>query len=214
MMKINRKTLVLTSVITLLPMLAGLILWNRLPDTIATHFGPSGQADGWSSKPFAVFFFPLFLLGVNLLCIFITSADPKRRNISGKALGLVYWIAPLMSVIISILTYTTALGMELNVNLFVMLTMGLLFIAVGNYLPKSRQNYTVGIKIPWTLNDPDNWNKTHRFAGKLWMAGGVIILLNAFLNAVWLMVAIIFIMAFAPIIYSYILYRRSLSEGK
>ena len=210
-MEMNRKKIILTSLITLLPLPAGLILWNRLPDTIATHFGPDGQADGWSSKPFAVFFIPLFLLAMHLLCVFVTTADPKRRNIGSKTLGLVYWIVPLASLLVGILTYTIALGMELNINLFMSLVMGLLFIVIGNYLPKCRQNYTVGIKIPWTLNDPDNWNRTHRFAGKLWIAGGVIIMFGAFLATPWILVAAVFTMAFVPILYSYMLYRRSLS---
>ena len=211
MIKANLKKTILTSLITLLPLLAGLILWNRLPDTVATHFGPDGQADGWSSKAFAVFFIPLFLLAVHLICLAVTSADPKHRNIGSKALGLVFWIAPLVSVIIGILIYTIALGMEVNVNLFMMLFVGLLFIVLGNYLPKCRQNYTVGIKIPWTLNDPENWNRTHRFAGRLWIAGGVIIMLNAFLDTIWIMIAVITVMAFVPILYSYLLYRRSQS---
>ena len=209
-MKVNRKKIILTSLITLLPLAVGLLLWNRLPDTIAPHFGPDGQADGWSSKPFAVFFIPLFLLAMHLLCVFVTAADPKRRNIGDKPLGLVYWIVPMASLLVGILTYSIALGAELNVNFFMSLVLGLLLIVIGNYLPKCRQNYTVGIKTPWTLNDPDNWNRTHRFAGRLGIAGGVIVMCNAFLDSVWIIVASIFIMAFVPIAYSYGLYRRSL----
>ena len=214
MLKTHLKRMILTSLITLLPLLTGLILWSRLPDTVAVHFGPDGQADGWSSKAFAVFYMPLFLLGVHLLCIFLTAADPKRRSISDKALGLVFWITPLCSVIVGIVTYTIALGMDIDVNLIMMLTVGLLFIVLGNYLPKCRQNYTVGIKIPWTLHDPENWNKTHRFAGKLWIVGGAVIMLNAFLSSVWIMIAMMAVMAFLPILYSFVLYRRSLKGSK
>lgn len=210
MLRAQRKRVILTSLITLLPLLAGLILWGRLPDTIAVHFGPDGQADGWSSKAFAVLFMPLFLLGVHLLCIFLTAADPKRRSISDKALGLVFWIMPLVSVIAGIVTYTIALGMDINVHLFMALIMGLLFIILGNYLPKSRQNYTVGIKLPWTLHDPENWNQTHRFAGKLWIGGGIVIMLSAFLPSIWIIVAVSAVMAFAPVVYSFLLYLRGL----
>ena len=211
MLKANYKKIILTSLITLLPLPAGLILWNRLPDTIAIHFDFNGQANGWSSKPFVVFFIPLFILCMHLLCLFLTAADPKRRNIGDKTMGLVCWIAPLASLLVGILTYTIALGIELNINLFLTLVMGLLFIVIGNYLPKCRQNYTVGIKVPWTLNDPDNWNRTHRFAGKLWIAGGVIIMFSSFLATPWILMSAIFVMAFVPILYSYMLYRRSLS---
>lgn len=210
MQKTNGKKILLTSLITLLPLLADLILWNRLPDTIATHFGPDGQADGWSGKAFAVFAIPLFMLGVHLLCVFITSADPKRRNIGGKAMGLVFWIAPVASLLVGVLTYTTALGVEINVSLSTTLMIGLMFIVIGNYLPKCRQNYTVGIKLPWTLADPDNWNRTHRLAGRLWVGGGVVIIFSALTGVIWVMVGALLILAFVPVVYSYVLYRRGL----
>ena len=208
MLKNNRKRILLTSLVVLLPLLAGLVLWNRLPETVATHFGPDGQADGWSSKAFAVFFIPLFLLAMHLLCIHITAADPKRRNIGDKTLGLVFWIAPMVSVIVGILTYTTALGKGLDVNLFMQLVMGLLFVVIGNFLPKCRQNYTVGIKLPWTLHDPENWNKTHRFAGRLWTAGGILLMATAFFRSAGIMTAALLVLALAPAVYSFLLYRR------
>ncbi len=192
----------------LLPLLAGLILWNRLPESIATHFGPDGQPDGWSGKAFAVFFLPLFILAAHLLAVLITCADPKRQNISDKTLGLVFWIAPLCSVMAGILTYATALGCQPNVNVFVQLVLGLLFMVIGNFLPKCRQNYSVGIKTPWALNDPENWSRTHRFAGRLWIVGGLLLALTAFSGTVWLLLAVLLAMAFAPMVYSYALYAK------
>jgi uncharacterized membrane protein len=82
-------------------------------------------------------------------------------------------------------------------------------------MPKNRQNYTVGIRIPWTLNDSENWNKTHRMAGFLWITGGIATVIMAFLpmaSSVWLILflVIITLLVMAPIIYSYFLYRRNL----
>ena len=84
--------------------------------------------------------------------------------------------------------------------------MGMLLVITGNYLPKSKQNYTVGIKLPWTLNSQDNWNKTHRFAGYLWMAGGAFMILTAFLkvNLAIAIVPVIILIAAAPAIYSFL----------
>lgn len=209
MLKNNRKRIILTSLVILLPLLAGLVLWNRLPESVAIHFGPDGQPDGWSGKAFAVFFMPLFILAAHLLAVFITCSDPKRQNISDKTLGLVFWIAPLCSVIAGILTYTTALGHKLDVNVFMHLVLGLLFVVIGNFLPKCRQNYSVGIKTPWALHDPENWSKTHRFAGKLWIAGGVLLIPGAFAGAVWLPLTVLLVMAFLPMVYSYALYVKS-----
>ncbi len=209
MLKNNRKRIILTSLVILLPLLAGLVLWDRLPESVAIHFGPDGQPDGWSGRAFAVFFIPLFILAAHLLAVFITCSDPKRQNISDKTLGLVFWIAPLCSVIAGILTYTTALGLRLNVNVFMQLALGLLFVVTGNFLPKCRQNYSVGIKTPWTLHDPENWSRTHRFAGRLWIGGGVLLILGAFAGSAWLMLAVLLTMAFLPLVYSYALYAKS-----
>lgn len=208
MIKKNLKTLILTSVIILLPILAGLLLWNKLPDEIATHFNTQGIADGFSSKAFSVFGLPLFLLAVHWLCTVITSTDPKKQNISGKPLKLVFWICPLISVLISGIIYASALEIELNIIMIMSAFFGILFIIIGNYMPKCKPNYSIGIKIPWTLNSEDNWIYTHRLAGKLWVIGGVIILLTSFLNQYWIFLAITVIMVIIPIICSYLYHRK------
>ena len=89
MIRKHWKMLALTSVIILLPALAGVILWNRLPDRMPTHWNVSGEIDSWSSKPFAVFGLPLILLAAQWLCLLGTAADPKKENHSDKVLQLV-----------------------------------------------------------------------------------------------------------------------------
>ena len=87
---------------------------------------------------------------------------------------------------------------------------GLLLTVVGNYMPKCKQNYTIGIKIPWTLNSEENWNKTHRFAGWIWTFGGLAIMLTGFVGGVWFFLPVVLVMVFAPMIYSYILHRKGI----
>ena len=94
MMKANKKTLIITSIVTMLPVLIGIICWNRLPDVMATHFGFNNEANGFSSKAFAVFGLPLILLAVLWVGAFVTAHDPKRQNISPKMFSLMLWIAP------------------------------------------------------------------------------------------------------------------------
>lgn len=204
----NNRMIVLTALLCLVPIVFGLILWDALPDPMPTHFGPDNRPDGWSSKPFAVFGLPLIIMALHLACVFGTRADPKYANISGKIMGLVLWICPAISILCGGLMYAVALGHELNVGLYLMLLIGVVFVVAGNYLPKSRQNYTVGIKIPWTLSDVENWNATHRFAGRLWMAAGVVILATAWLEQVWVFLPIVVLMVIAPVAYSYLFYRR------
>ena len=95
MIKTNKRTLLLTSLIIVLPLCIGLVLWNQLPNTMATHFGIHGDADGFSSKPFAILFLPLFILAIHWFSVFIISADPRKQNISPKIFTIILWILPI-----------------------------------------------------------------------------------------------------------------------
>ncbi len=208
MIKKNLKVLIITSLVILLPMLAGLILWNQLPDRMPTHWNAAGEVDGWSSKPFSVFGLPLILLAVQWLCMLGTAADPKKENHPEKILHMVLWIIPVLSVILHTVTYAVALGKQVRMEVVMPVFMGILFAVIGNYMPKCKQNYTIGIKIPWTLNSEENWNKTHRFAGWVWTVGGFVIMLTGFFGGFWIFLGIVLIMVLAPLSYSYLLHRK------
>ena len=208
MIKKNWKVLVITSVITLLPILAGLILWNQLPEQMPTHWNAAGEVDGWSSKPFAVFGLPLILLAAQWLCTLGVGADPKKNNHPEKILHLVLWIIPVLSVVLFAITYAVALGKEVRMEVVMPVFIGILFAIIGNYLPKCKQNYTIGIKIPWTLNSEENWNRTHRFAGRLWVICGIAIMLTGFFGGFWVFLPIVLLMVIVPCIYSYVLNRK------
>jgi uncharacterized membrane protein len=210
MLKANRKTLVITSIVTILPMLIGIMCWNRLPDMMATHFGINNEANGFSSKAFAVFGIPAFLLAVLWLGAFVTAHDPKRQNIGPKMFSLVLWIAPVISLVAAATMYPVNLGYELDITFFSELLLGLMFIIIGNYLPKARQNYTIGIKIPWTLANEENWTRTHRLAGTLWIICGILMIIICLtrLAPVQWFVGILLIMVLVPCIYSYWLHAK------
>ena len=210
MLKKNLKTIILTSAIIILPIVAGLVMWNKLPDTLPTHWNFSGEVDGLSSKPFAVIFLPLFMLVMHLVCTFATSLDPKNEGINSKIFSLILWICPILSVVCMASVYMTALGMDVKVEFLIPLVMGIIFLIIGNYLPKCKQNYTVGIKIPWTLNCEENWNKTHRFAGVVWTISALVVIGGSFFEdvVVYTTFVPIAVMVFAPMIYSYIYYRK------
>lgn len=204
-----KPTIIITSILIIIPVLIGLILWNRLPNTIATHFGTDNTPNGWSSKAFAVFGIPGILLLVQWLCIFVTLNDPKRKNISNKVFGLILWIVPIISVIVQIQIYAIALGYSVDIGMITNLLMGLLFVIIGNYLPKCKQSYTVGIRVAWTLSSQENWNRTHRFAGWIWIVGGLVFIVNAFFKLQWVF-AIIIVIACLPVAYSFLLYRKGI----
>jgi len=210
MIKKNWRILLITSVAILLPMVAGVVLWNQLPEQIPSHWNAVGEIDGWSSKPFAVFGMPLILLAAQWLCVLGTGTDPKRNNHPQKILHLVLWIIPVLSVLLHVIVYAVALGKDVRVEMVMPVFIGILLAIVGNYLPKCKQNYTIGIKIPWTLNNEENWNRTHRFAGRLWVVCGFVIMLTGFFGGFWVFLPIVVLMVLAPLAYSYLLHRKGM----
>lgn len=212
MIKKNLPKLIITSLITLIPIVVGLILWDKLPDQVPLHWNAQGEVDGYGTKFQAVFLMPLLLVAIHWICAFGTSLDPKKQNISDKTFTLVLWIIPVISLLCNSMVFATALGHKVSVEMIMPLFMGALFVVIGNYLPKCKQSYTVGIKLPWTLNDEENWNKTHRMAGFLWVIGGVIIMATAFLGLFWLFFIVIIPMVIVPFVYSYLLYKKNKTE--
>ena len=205
MKKINLKLLSLTSILTLLPILVGVILWKDLPASLPSHFGLDGQADGFSSKLEVVFLIPLVMLGLHFFAVVVTSLDPKASHVSPKMKTLVYWLVPFISGLVQLSIYGAAFGLIGNSTRIGLVMVGIVFLVVGNYLPKTKQNYTVGIRLPWTLDSEENWNKTHRLAGRLWVLGGLIILVNSFLSwaVFYVFIAVLLGMVLVPIFYSY-----------
>ena len=204
----HKGALIVTSIVILLPVLIGLLLWNRLPEQIPTHWNIHGEIDAWSSKPFAVFGLPAMLLVIHWICLLVSNADPSNKNYPPKMILLVLWICPVISLVLGCLIYATALGYNLSIEIVMPLLVGLMFLIGGNLLPKCRQSYTMGIKLPWTLANEENWNKTHRLAGKLWVAGGVITMITAFCGNFWILLGILVVMVVIPTVYSYSLYRK------
>ena len=210
MIKKNLKTMILTSVIILAPIVAGLILWDKLPAQMATHFDANGVADGWSPKEFAVFGLPLLLLVVHWLCAAFTGADPKNKNISDKMTMLVLWVCPVVSIVGCGSTYMYALDSKVNTTRMAMFFLGCVFLVIGNYMPKMKQSYTIGIKLPWTLNSEENWYRTHRFAGYVFMIGGVLVIIAGFIDLSWFAFVALLSIAVFPTIYSFMLYKKGI----
>lgn len=203
MLKKNKGLMALTSLIILLPMAAGILLWDRLPEVMATHWGTNGEADGWSSRPVAVFGLPLLLLAVHWVGMWVTDLDSRNKTQNPKVLYMMMWLLPAISLLGNGSTYAAALGWEMDLFRYVYLLLGLLFIIIGNYLPKCKQNRFIGIKIKWTLEDEENWYATHRLAGKVWVIGGLGILLCGFLSMEYLFPILFLAMILLPVFYSW-----------
>ena len=159
----------------------------------------------------------LSLLAGQWLCFLISAADPGNRGRNEKPLRLVLWIMPILSLLCAGLFYALSAGISLSVGRITTLCLGLMFAAIGNYLPKCRRNYTIGIKVTWALASDENWNATHRFAGRVWVIGGVAVMLAALLPEGWNVFAAVLgavVISVIPTVYSYRYYKGQLARGE
>jgi uncharacterized membrane protein len=159
-------------------------LWARfqLPDApIATHFGLDGQPNGFSSRDEALAFFPIFMPVMALLLWVLPVISPKKASL--KRSQLAYDMAQLAIMaflaLAHVIVIVKALGVQIDIVSVLSLGTGFLFLIIGNFLPKTRFNYFMGVRTPWTLSDERVWDKTHRMAGPLFMLAGLVVILAA-----------------------------------
>lgn len=216
MIKKQKWQLIVSSIIIILPVVAGLLIWNYLPESMTTHWNMKGEADGFSSKAFAIFVPSLILLFSHWLCVWATTLDKRNKEQSNKVLGMVFWIMPITSLLVNGAMYSVALDLDFSIDIAVRVLLAIMFLLFGNYMPKCKQNSTIGVKVIWSLKNEENWNKTHRFTGRLWVSGGLLLLVTMLVpmeKLIYVFLTLIFIMAFAPMIYSYAYYRKQLKVG-
>ena len=211
MLKKNKWGMLISSLVILLPVAVGLLLWDQLPEQVPIHWNAAGEVDGWSGKAMAVFGMPGFLVAIHWLCVLVTGLDPKNKDKNDKAKSLVLWLCPVISLLVNGMVYATALGREINVETLLPGVMGVLFLIIGNIMPKCSRNSTIGIKLPWTLHSDENWYATHRLAGKIWIAGSLCVIGTAFLPApasIIVMLVVLAVMVLVPSCYSYWFYKN------
>ncbi|GEN49162.1 SdpI family protein [Ligilactobacillus pobuzihii] len=205
------KTIVGSFLLTLVPMIVGILLWNKLPNQIATHFTlHSGQPNGWSSKAMAVYGFPLAMAAVQLFVVVFMNLDKYKRNIGSKVIKVIYWIVPWVEFVTVIMIFGYSLGYQINSDVVSNLLLGVVFIVLGSYLPKVKQNKTIGYRVSWTLNSQENWQKTNRLGGWIFVICGVIFLANTLLQQEWLIIVSLIIAVVIPLMYSYALHRKGI----
>ncbi|WP_134703450.1 SdpI family protein [Ammoniphilus sp. YIM 78166] len=216
MTKMNR-TDGLIILVSAIPIILFLVFFGDLPDQMAVHFGVDGSPNRYQGKISFLLIFSLFLLAYPFLFKGFRKIDPKSENY--KKFGRTYEIFRFsLSVLLSgaftfIILYN--LGYPINIQLFTLLGIGLLFLIIGNYMGQIRPTYFIGIRTPWTMANDEVWRKTHRIGGPLFMVTGVVFLVAAFLPGpvtVWLCSFFLFITVAVPVIFSYIQFKKV--EGK
>lgn len=206
--KFKKESVISVIISILLFALVNLLFYKKMPETLPTHWGFNNKIDGYSSKFTTLITTPLLLIFLNIFSCFMLDNDPKNKDKNNFVITIGKATIPLVMLITFVISVFYGLGKKINVMVIISIFVGFLLILIGNYLPKTKRNYTVGIKLPWTLNSDENWNKTHRLAGYFFILGGIFFLFTPFIGNEYLVFLTIMIIGIIPAIYSFYLYKN------
>jgi uncharacterized membrane protein len=210
----TRTTLIFSLVLIVIAIVAGVLLWNKLPDQMASHWNENDQVNGTMSKFWGAFMMPLVTLGMLALFLIIPSIDPLKANIAQFRETFNAFIALIIAFMLYVhgLTLVWSLGYQnFKMSMAMLPFIGILFIFIGFLMRKAKRNWFIGIRTPWTLSSDRVWEETHRIGSILFMASGVLAIIGAFFGgmaAMWLMLVPLMGSALFTIVYSYVLYQR------
>ncbi len=217
-MKLYDKKEIVPIALILVIFAVGLYLSPQLPERLPSHWNIYNQVDGWVSRDFAIFFFPGLILVLYVLLSFLPLMDPLKVNI--ELFGhLYFWfkmVFLLFMGMLYILTLFAGLGYQLNIGRVVTLGIAALFLFIGYIMPKIKKNYTIGIRLPWTLHSEVVWERTHKFAGKLFMVLAGLIAIASFLPGAYTFGILMFgIVSLLAVLFGYAYYEyRSIERKK
>jgi uncharacterized membrane protein len=202
--------------IIILPLVYAGSIYASLPETIPIHFNLSGKADGYGSKAtlwIITTILSIVSAAVYLLLMNLPKIDPKKT--ASQSPELYHKIAVVLVVFlcaINILLVYSSLNRSVSINNLMLPLLGLLFLVLGNYMHSVKPNYFIGLRVPWTLENEDNWRKTHQLMGKLWVAGGLLITIcTLFLPAkaaFFLFIGITAVITIIPAVFSYRYFKK------
>jgi uncharacterized membrane protein len=198
---------------------ASAIVYPMLPATIPTHWNLAGQPDKWSSRVWGAWMLPVFILGAWALTRVLPAIDPRGANYAkfgGAFEGIVISVM-LFMLALHIVVLRASLGYPVDMRRVVPIGIGLVFLAIGNLLPRARPNWFVGIRTPWTLSSDRVWEKTHRFGGRVFVAAGILITLAGLFAVQWahaVAFTVILITVTTVLVYSYLEWKREQPSGR
>jgi uncharacterized membrane protein len=188
-------------------------LYGVMPEKMVTHWGISGQPDGWMSKFWGLAMFPLLNIFMLAVYFIVPIVEPKKENFAqfrGEYDKLMLLVFGVLNYIF-VLSYLYNLGVVFDMGKMIMPGLGVMFIVIGSMLSKVKQNYMVGIRTPWTLASEKVWKKTHALGGKLFMVSGGLTLLAVFLPSnwgFWIAIGSILAVSLAVMVYSWIEFKK------
>jgi len=191
---------------------AGIFFYKDLPEMIPTHWGINGKIDDYSKKEFFVFLIPAITLAMVAIFKIGQLMDPKkeRYELFKKEWEIIQTSIVVFMSYMYFITIYLSFNQTQRIEPLLFIGMGILFMLIGNYMGKIRQNYTVGFKLPWTIDNEEVWNKTNRLGGYMFVLLGIVFLIESYIlwNPAYVIVSFLLITIFIPTIYSYVLYRK------
>ena len=193
--------------------LFSLAVYSRLPDQVPVHWGFSGEPDRFGTRVEGAFLMPAIMIALLVLMRWYPSRDPRAANIAKFRDAYDTVVTGTIALLsgIHVLALGDALGWRIDMARAVLISLGVLFILLGNLLPVVRSNFIFGIRTPWTLSSETVWTRSHRVGGYAMVAAGVITIVGALLARPWgLAVALtsLVVSAVIPVVYSYVLWAR------
>src|SRR5688572_15403652 len=181
--------------------LASALVYPRLPERIPTHWDLSGRPDEWSNRIWGAWSVPLFLLGMWALVQILPRIDPRGSNYAkfGGAFEAIIGSVMLFMLALHIVVLRASLGYPVPMQRVMPIGIGILLVVIGNLLPRARPNWFVGIRTPWTLSSDRVWEKTHRFGGRMFVAGGILLTIAGFLWAQWAYAVLVTVIALCTV---------------
>ncbi len=202
-----------------LPFIAIPFVWSHLPEQMPTHWNLEGEPDDYSHKAFGLLLLPVLNIFTTALLFGLPYIDPRRENFelfantmrSFRLLFTTFMLVVFGSIV------AAGLGYDFAIERVICVCLILLFLVLGNMFGKVRSNYFVGIRTPWTLENPEVWRRTHRMAAVLWVAASVIALPAPILfdgvALFTIMMVYIGTITFVPLIYSLVTFRKLKGKG-
>lgn len=209
----TKTTVIISVVLILIVILAGVFLWSRLPETMASHWNEADQVDGTMGKFWGTFMVPAMMIGLTLLFLAIPAIDPLKKNIAEFRgwFNIIIVFFNLFMAFVHGLTLAWNLGHTgFRMSSVMLPAVGLLFVALGLMMRNAKRNYFIGIRTPWTLANDIVWEKTHKLGSKLFIVAGVLTGLALFFpdKAVLILMVSILGAALIAIAYSYLVFRQ------
>lgn len=202
--KIDWKILIITSLICLIPIIFGVILYDQLPEQMAVHFGVNNEPNSFAPKEFALFGIPLLMFILQVFCC-ISSDFMEEKKQNKKYITIYKWIIPIIEMVVYLTMLAYGAGIELDMRMIVCITLGIVFTLIGNYMPKTEPN-----KLQMNYIRADFWKKVKRPAGYFFVIIGLAFIISAFLNSIvsLILLGIIIVAAILISIYSIYLFYK------